>query len=105
MKPTELSKERDQQDSTSEQVKSAVRRGFLLWSWMGLLGAYISTSTIYSVQLLRMIIQGRETFEFSYYSTLTGAILMFPIMVLVTGWVSFSRYSSVILDVSLLPER
>jgi hypothetical protein len=85
-------------------VLTAIRRGFLLWSWIGLLSAYISTSAVYGSQMITIVTQGIERLNFASYWTLTVASLMFPVAVLMMGWLLFSRYSRAILAIALIPE-
>lgn len=93
-----------QSASTGNQVLAAIRRGFLVWSWIGLLGAYTSTSAVYGSQLIRLVADGVDRFKFASYWSVTVASLMLPIIVLTVGWLLFGQYSRAIFAIALLPE-
>lgn len=81
---------------------ASIKRGFLLWSWIGLLGAFISTSAIFATQILMIAREGIRIFEFrssQVYSILT---LLFPAIVIMMAWLTFYRYSIAIYQYAVL---
>lgn len=91
-------------EETSEMIQ-VVRRGFLLWSWIGLIAAYTSTSAIYANQLYLMMSQGYKSIDFLPFASITMTTLLFPMGVLAVGWFAFYRYSLSILNIVLIPEK
>ena len=81
-----------------------VQRGFLIWSWLGLLGAYVTTSGFYSNQAYFVVTRGLESIELARYSYVATYTLLIPVVVLIVGWISFLQYSTAILRVAILPE-
>jgi len=90
-------------EDTSEFAR-IVKRGFILWSWIGLIGAYTATSSVYANQLYIIAIQGTKTIDIYPFASLLMAGLLLPMGFLAIGWLSFYRYSLCILKIALSPE-
>ena len=98
------SETQDLREETSELAK-IVKRGFILWSWIGLIGAYTATSAVYANQLYIIAIQGTETLGIYPFASMMMAALLLPMGFLAIGWLIFYRYSICILRIALLPEK
>jgi hypothetical protein len=82
----------------------SVKRGFLVWSWIGLLGAFITTSSTYGNFLFLLVTQGARIFEFTRLGARFLVVLFFPAIFLSFAWVQFYFYSTSIYRMILFPE-
>ena len=90
--------------SDQDSLLSAIRRGFLVWSWIGLLGAYVTTSAVYAAQLLSIVTRGFDNYAYSHFTSITIAAFLIPIIIISMGWIVFNRYSTGILKLAILSD-
>ena len=88
---------------SSKDLLSSVKKGFLIWSWLGLLAAYVSTSSVFSSQLYIIVTQGARGFKLTQYEYVGLGILFFPPIILAMGWFVFYRYSVFLLRETIAP--
>lgn len=79
-----------------------VERGFIVWSWIGLLGAYVSTSALFAGQLLVALREGYRVYEFTTYHSGTFVGIFAALATIVVGWLVFYRYSVAIFRTAIL---
>ena len=74
-----------------------VQRGFLIWTWIALLGAFTASSGVFATQSYLIANRGFETLRFGSAIITTYALLL-PIICLIVGWLSFLQYSLRLID-------
>ncbi len=86
-----------------DELITSVKRGFLIWSWLGLLAAYVSSSSIFSSQLYIIVTQGVRGFKLSQYENVALGVLFFPPIILAMGWFIFYNYSVLLIKETMDP--
>jgi hypothetical protein len=84
----------EEPDVSEGQFSKLANRGFVVWSWLGLLSAYIATSALFVSELYVSWREGPQAVRFS--STLFSVFVaaqVFPAYALVFAWLVFYRYS------------
>jgi hypothetical protein len=79
-----------------------IKRGFLLWSWVAILGGYLTTSAIFLSNLVMSLNGGNKIIKYGIISIISQVGFLFAIAMLFIAWLSFYKYSiylfSVIFD-------
>jgi hypothetical protein len=84
------------------QIPRLVNRAFLVWSWLGLLSAYIATSALFVSQLYSTWREGLQAFRFSsIQATVFSLAQLFPVYTLVFAWLAFYSYSVAVFCVAI----
>jgi len=84
-------------------VTASLKKGFLLWSWVGLIGAYIATSTLFGTSIFMFTLQGIRIFEHSFmFRVLLMYGFLVPIVILAMAWLTFYRYSIALFEVAVI---
>jgi len=87
---------------TESQIPRLVSRGFLIWSWLGLLSAYVATSALFVSQLYINWREGFQAFRFSSSLAVTFSMAqLLPVYTLVFAWLAFYRYSNLTFAVAV----
>ena len=86
-------------------LHESIKKGFLIWSWLGLLGAYVSTSSIFSNQLYIVLTQGARGLDLGQFAYTAFGFLFLPPLVLVMGWLAFYKYSTYIIKIAIFPSE
>ena len=95
---SELKKENDEKHDILKTIKS----GFIIWSWVALLGAYTSTSGILIMLEYQFLQRGIEAYNLSNITlTIFMMAILFPMLNLLMGWFVFIKYSITIFDISI----
>ncbi len=78
-----------------EEFKSQIKEGFILWSWVALLGSYISTTNMTVIRYINHSSNdsGISIDQFNREFLFQSIIPMFPAVIMLIAWVSFVSYS------------
>ncbi|MFW9876763.1 MAG: hypothetical protein ACFFG0_27020 [Candidatus Thorarchaeota archaeon] len=76
-----------------KNISQQIKRGFLLWSWIAILGGYITTSTIFLSNLTMSLSQGMKIMSYGIISIITQVTFLIAILMLFIAWISFYKYS------------
>ena len=81
----------------------SIRKGFLVWSWIGLLSAYLATSALLVGQFFRTWTEGVRGFDVPLM-TLNMLVVWqgVPAVVLCLAWLTFYTYSKAVFTYSIL---
>ncbi len=82
--------------------RDSLRRTFLVWSWVGILGALVATATSYSSQLYFTLSQGFRALDLRPNSSFMFTVYLLPSTCLILDWIIFYRYSGILYSVIIL---
>jgi len=82
-----------QAGSESSRITNIATRGIVVWLWLGLLTAYISTSALYSGQLMNGLMGGFREYLSPSISRVILAYSTVPAFLVAVGWVTFYQFT------------
>jgi hypothetical protein len=89
--------------ASAGELSDALRRGFIVWSWIGLLGALTSSSAIFTNQIFLWTREGVVSYKIGGTQPLFASItVLFPLLILAIAWLTFYRYSIAIFEACVL---
>jgi len=103
-----MSKTHDQKNvkSSAEMAPpNQIQKGFLLWSSVTLLSAYIATSGLYAGQIYAYARDGIRTVFPSMIHQVYLMFLTLPMVILLLGWLAFYKYAMMVWSVSISEEE
>lgn len=86
------------------EFRDSVRKAFLVWSWVALLGALIATTSTFATQLFFVITQGLRAVDWKAVGPIGFSVYILPSTSLLLAWLIFYRYSGLLYGWIIFPE-